>query len=98
MTGWVYKSTGSYYTVKTATGEVYDCRIKGKFRIKGIKSTNPIAVGDVVDFELDQSTDETMGQIHHIHDRKNYIIRKSIIPRQRLLLLTDFWSLRKRMV
>lgn len=78
MTGWVYKSTGSYYTVKTATGEVYDCRIKGKFRIKGIKSTNPIAVGDVVDFELDQSTDETMGQIHHIHDRKNYIIRKSV--------------------
>ncbi|MFM2230141.1 MAG: hypothetical protein RL607_1399 [Bacteroidota bacterium] len=78
MTGWVYKSTGSNYTVKTAVGTLFDCRIKGKFRIKGIKSTNPIAVGDVVDFELDQSTDETIGQIHHIHDRKNYIIRKSV--------------------
>jgi ribosome biogenesis GTPase / thiamine phosphate phosphatase len=78
MTGWVYKSTGSYYTVKTDTGELYDCRIKGKFRIQGIKSTNPIAVGDRVDFDLDQSTDETIGQIHTIHDRKNYIIRKSV--------------------
>lgn len=78
MTGWVYKSTGSYYTVKTDTGALYDCRIKGKFRIQGIKSTNPIAVGDRVDFDLDQSTDEIIGQIHTIHDRKNYIIRKSV--------------------
>lgn len=46
--------------------------------MKGIKSTNPIAVGDVVDFELDQSTDEVAGIIHHIHDRKNYIVRKSV--------------------
>lgn len=78
MTGIVYKSTGSFYTVKTQTNESYECRIKGKFRIKGIKSTNPIAVGDVVDFELDTSTDITIGQIYHIHDRKNYIIRKSV--------------------
>lgn len=78
MTGLVYKSTGSYYTVKTEDHQVYECRIKGKFRIKGIKSTNPIAVGDVVDFELDHSTDEAIGQIHHIHDRKNYIVRKSV--------------------
>ncbi|RAR74165.1 ribosome small subunit-dependent GTPase A [Flavobacterium aciduliphilum] len=78
MTGLVYKSTGSFYTVKTEDHSVYECRIKGKFRIKGIKSTNPIAVGDVVDFELDQTTDETIGQIHTIHDRKNYIIRKSV--------------------
>ena len=78
MTGLVYKSTGSFYTVKTQDGSFYECRIKGKFRIKGIKSTNPIAVGDVVDFELDNSTDETIGQIYHIHDRKNYIIRKSV--------------------
>lgn len=78
MTGIVYKSTGSYYTVKTEENQVYECRIKGKFRIKGIKSTNPIAVGDRVDFELDTTTDEEIGQIHHIYDRKNYIVRKSV--------------------
>ncbi len=78
MTGIVYKSTGSYYTVKTEDNQIYECRIKGKFRMQGIKSTNPIAVGDGVDFELDTSTDEQIGQIHHIHDRKNYIVRKSV--------------------
>ncbi len=78
MTGTVYKSTGSFYTVKTESNEFFECRIKGKFRMKGIKSTNPIAVGDIVDFELDNSTDETVGQIHNIHDRKNYIVRKSV--------------------
>jgi len=64
--------------VKTLDGKVFECRIKGKFRMQGIKSTNPIAVGDVVDFELDNTTDETIGQIHNIHDRKNYIVRKSV--------------------
>ncbi len=78
MTGLVYKSTGSFYTVKAENGAVYECRIKGKFRIKGIKSTNPIAVGDIVDFELDNSTDEVIGQINNIHDRSNYIVRKSV--------------------
>jgi ribosome biogenesis GTPase / thiamine phosphate phosphatase len=78
MTGIVYKSTGSYYAVKSENNQFFECRIKGKFRLKGIKSTNPIAVGDVVDFELDETTDETIGQIHHIHDRKNYIVRKSV--------------------
>ena len=78
MTGLVYKSTGSSYSVKTLDGKVFECRIKGKFRMQGIKSTNPIAVGDVVDFELDNTTDETIGQIHNIHDRKNYIVRKSV--------------------
>lgn len=78
MTGTVYKSTGSWYVVKTEEGETYNCRIKGKFRIKGIKSTNPIAVGDRVDFDADTSADEVFGVIHHIHDRKNYIIRKSV--------------------
>jgi len=78
MTGLVYKSTGSWYTVKTADGSFLECRIKGKFRIKGIKSTNPIAVGDVVDYELDNSSDETIGIINNIHDRKNYIVRKSV--------------------
>lgn len=78
MTGLVYKSTGSSYTVKTEDNQQFECRIKGKFRMKGIKSTNPIAVGDLVDFELDQTTDEVIGQINNIHDRKNYIVRKSV--------------------
>lgn len=78
MKGIVYKSTGSWYTVKTAGGQTYECRIKGKLRMKGIKSTNPIAVGDVVDFELDKTADEVFGIISDIEDRKNYIIRKSV--------------------
>ena len=58
MTGLVYKSTGTFYTVKTNDNQFFECRIKGKFRMKGIKSTNPIAVGDIVDFELDTTTDD----------------------------------------
>lgn len=77
-TGLVYKSTGSWYTVKTRDGVWYECRIKGKFRIKGIKSTNPISVGDWVDFELNETGDEATGLIYNIHDRKNYLIRKSV--------------------
>jgi ribosome biogenesis GTPase / thiamine phosphate phosphatase len=78
MTGIVYKSTGSWYTVKSENGSFIDCRIKGKFRIKGIKSTNPVAVGDVVDFDLDENSDAITGTIFNIHDRKNYIVRKSV--------------------
>jgi len=78
MTGLVYKSTGSWYIVKTDLGDVYECRIKGKFRIKGIKSTNPIAVGDYVDFELETDNNQVSGIIHSIHDRTNYIVRKSV--------------------
>lgn len=78
MTGTVYKSTGSWYTVKSEQGDFIECRMKGKFRIKGIKSTNPIAVGDVVDYELEESSDITTGTIHNIHERKNYIVRKSV--------------------
>lgn len=78
MTGLVYKSTGSWYTVKTNDNSFLDCRIKGKFRIKGIKSTNPIAVGDIVDYDIENTTDETTGVITAIHDRKNYIVRKSV--------------------
>ena len=78
MTGTVYKSTGSWYTVKTDLGTIYQCRIKGKFRLKGIKSTNPIAVGDRVDFELETDNDEDTGVIHNIHERSNYIVRKSV--------------------
>ena len=78
MTGTVYKSTGSWYTVKSDLGATYECRIKGKFRLKGIKSTNPIAVGDMVEFELETDNDQTTGIINKIHDRKNYIVRKSV--------------------
>ena len=78
MTGLVYKSTGSWYTVKSEQGDFIECRIKGKFRMKGIKSTNPIAVGDIVDYELDENSDAVTGTIHNIHDRKNYIVRKSV--------------------
>lgn len=78
MTGIVYKSTGSWYTIKAEDNQFYDCRIKGKFRIQGIKSTNPIAVGDIVDFEIDETSDAITGTIHNIHERKNYIVRKSV--------------------
>ena len=78
MTGTVYKSTGSWYTVKSSSGDFIDCRIKGKFRLKGIKSTNPISVGDVVDYDLDENSDKITGSIHNIHERKNYIVRKSV--------------------
>ncbi len=76
MQGLITKSTGSWYQVQTPGGERYDCRIKGKFRIQGITTTNPIAVGDVVDFELEP--DQETGVINHLLPRKNYIIRKSI--------------------
>lgn len=78
MNGIVYKSTGSWYTVKTDSGEFVECRIKGKFRIKGIKSTNPIAVGDIVTYELDTTSDVVTGIITAIADRRNYIVRKSV--------------------
>jgi len=78
MTGTVYKSTGSWYTIKTDIGKVYECRIKGKFRIKGIKSTNPVSVGDRVDFRLETKNDQETGVIENIRERRNYIIRKSV--------------------
>ena len=78
MTGTVYKSTGSWYFVKSEKGELYQCRIKGKFRIKGIKSTNPIAVGDSVEFDIENKGGEKIGVITLIHERTNYIVRKSV--------------------
>ena len=71
MRGLVIKNTGSWYTVLTDDGQLLDCKIKGNFRLKGIRSTNPVAVGDRV----------TVGEgdwITEIEDRRNYIIRKSI--------------------
>jgi ribosome biogenesis GTPase len=76
--GVVYKSTGSWYTVKAANGTFYECRIKGKFRIKGIKSTSPVSVGDHVQFDVETKGDETIGIITRIEERENYIIRKSV--------------------
>ncbi len=69
MEGLVVKNTGSDYWVRDAQGDIHVCRAKGNFRIKGIKSTNPIAVGDWVDFEAS-------GFITRLHDRRNYIVRK----------------------
>ncbi len=78
MKGTVYKSTGSWYSVKADDGHFYDCRIKGRFRIQGIKSTNPVAVGDRVIFELEKTSDAITGVIIDIDTRDNYIIRKSV--------------------
>ena len=78
MKGIVYKSTGSWYTVKASDGIFYECKIKGKFRIEGIKSTNPIAAGDHVEFEVETKGDETLGIINKIAPRTNYIISKSV--------------------
>ena len=74
--GLVIKSTGSWYIVLAEDKTIYNCKIRGKFRIKGIKSTNPIAVGDYVYFTLEE-TDNT-GTINKIRPRKNYIVRKSV--------------------
>lgn len=78
MTGVVYKSTGSWYHVKGADGELIPCRIKGKFRIEGLTSTSPVAVGDVVDATLKETQEGVQGVITNIHNRKNYIVRKSV--------------------
>ena len=74
MHGLVIKNTGSWYTVRTDEGLDVDCKIKGNFRLKGIRSTNPVAVGDIVDIVRNQ---EGTAFITAIHDRRNYIIRKS---------------------
>ena len=75
MKGIVVKSTGSWYNVKLENGDVVEARIQGKFRIKGIRSTNPVAVGDVVTIKQDENINNV---ITEIEDRKNYIVRKSI--------------------
>lgn len=78
MRGLVYKSTGSWYDVKLESGKLVKSRLKGKFRIQGIKSTNPVAVGDYVDVKIEKKGDEEIGVIQTIEERKNYIIRKSV--------------------
>lgn len=73
--GVVIRSTGNSCTVLSSDGLIVECRLKGNFRIKGIKSTNPIAVGDKVEYTFQQEKD--FGLIHAIADRHNYIIRKA---------------------
>ncbi len=75
MYGLVIKNTGSWYTVLTDDGQLFDCKVKGNFRLKGIRSTNPVAVGDRVEIV---SNPEGTAFITEIDDRRNYIIRKSI--------------------
>jgi ribosome biogenesis GTPase len=76
MTARVYKSTGSWYLVKDENGKFYQARIKGKFKIDDITSTNPIAVGDMVDIDPENELEDTV-MVSGIHDRKNYINRRS---------------------
>ncbi len=80
MEGLVMKSTGSWYTVRGTDQKDYSCRTRGKLKLKGFKTTNPIAVGDRVAFELEPTNDDHLpsGLIFKILDRENYIIRKSI--------------------
>lgn len=77
MKGIVTKSTGSWYTVVTEDEQQWECRIIGKFRMQGIKSTNPIAVGDKVEIDVEDA-DRKQGLVVKLYDRENYIIRKSI--------------------
>lgn len=76
MLGKVYKSTGSWYVVKTPEGQTWNARLKGLFKLDGITSTNPLAVGDDIDFEPEDREERT-ALITLIHDRRNYINRQS---------------------
>ena len=78
MTGTVIKSTGSWYVVReSATGQLHRCRLRGKFKNQGLKVSNPLAVGDGVEFDLPEQS-EGAGVIHTIAPRRNYIIRRSV--------------------
>ena len=74
MNGIVIKTTGKYYTVKTDSSKIVKCRLKGKFRIAGIKSTNPIVVGDRVELEQESK----LWLIVKLQQRRNQILRKSV--------------------
>jgi len=75
MTALVYKSTGSWYVIRNEKGEEFNARIKGKFKIDDITSTNPVAVGDVIDANKEEGEESIV--ITNIHERKNYIARQS---------------------
>ncbi|PST84235.1 ribosome small subunit-dependent GTPase A [Pedobacter yulinensis] len=88
MQGLVIKSTGSWYHVLADNGKTYDCRILGKFRIKGIKTTNPVAVGDRVRLQFEPGGETAI--ITELLPRRNYIIRKSInLSRQAQILAAN---------
>ena len=74
MRGLVIKNTGSWYLVKTDEGRLVNSKVRGKFRLKGIRSTSPVAVGDYVDITVGE---EGSGLITSIEDRRNYIIRRA---------------------
>ncbi len=75
--GLVTKSTGSWYEVELDDGEVWSCRAKGKFRLAGLRTTNPIAVGDFVIVKEDEEGDERTGTVAELLPRRNYVLRQS---------------------
>ncbi|MBP7272231.1 MAG: ribosome small subunit-dependent GTPase A [Saprospiraceae bacterium] len=89
MKGKVIKSTGSWYQVRTETGEVLPARIVGKFRLEGQNVTNPIAVGDDVNVELETDAGQEQGIINKIYPRKNYVARQSPRRKQDIHLLAS---------
>ena len=81
LQGVVVKNTGSFYAVRTSGGDIYDCKIKGKFRLAGSKSTNPLTIGDNVIFDPEEKV------ITELLPRRNQLIRKSTnLSRQTLLI------------
>ena len=79
--GIVTRSTGSWYEVLFENGDIWSCRVKGKFRLEGMRTTNPIAVGDRVGIEEDEEGDENTGRITELVSRTNYVLRQS--PRKK---------------
>jgi ribosome biogenesis GTPase len=77
MQGIVIKNTGSWYVVRLDDGRLFQCKVKGNFRLKGIRSTNPVAVGDIVRIVPTEANAGQVGMITEILDRRNYIIRKA---------------------
>ncbi|MEN8249954.1 MAG: ribosome small subunit-dependent GTPase A [Bacteroidota bacterium] len=77
LDGWVFKSTGSWYRVRMADGHFLDCRVRGKFKLSKLKTTNPVAVGDKVKVTLDEKHPGT-GIITEMIPRENYVVRKSV--------------------
>ncbi len=80
MKGLIIRNTGSWYDVRTDDGQLYACKVKGNFRLRGLRSTNPVAVGDYVEVRPDsgqQSEGLPYGLITEIHDRRNYIVRRA---------------------
>lgn len=77
MKALIYKSTGSWYVAKTADGKTFNARIKGIFKMDELSSTNPVAVGDEVEMEVEEGVAENTAIIDHIYDRHNYMVRTS---------------------